>query len=366
MNAKVLGRRLRNVLVGAEVAVNRRLRREFLPAVVETFSIETSSVCNLKCRFCAYEKKQSPRVTMDDALFASTVEQALALGYKDFELTPCTGDVFMDRGLLAKCAFMDRHPGVRAYHFFTNLTVPAASTLDRVLALRKLSGLTVSLYGHDEASFVAIAGARPRLYRRLLANLEWLIARQADWPFRLALALRSTTDAPRRPTTDLLALVDRFVAAGVTLDRSDGVYSNWGGRVTQADVQGLSMHILPGAEVRKSGPCVKLFDSFQVTASGVVNGCSCRDAETTLRIGDLRTQSLRDIVGPANPQYMALIAEQEAGRFRPVCRDCDYYRSVYHQPSNYRRERIATQTRAAFLARTGAASPPAIWWARAV
>jgi hypothetical protein len=370
MRAKLLSRRLRNTLIGMEVAVNRRLRREFIPAVTRTFFIETSSVCNLKCRFCAYDKKQSPRVTMDDALFARTVDQAVALGYTDFELTPCTGDVFMDRGLLAKCAVMDRHAGVRSYGFFTNLTVPTPRTLEALLGLRKLDRMAISLYGHDEASFTAIARAGPRLYRRLLANLEWLLARRSDWPFRLTLALRSTADAPRGPSTDLLALAQRFAAAGVPLERSDGVYSNWGGQVSAADVQGLAMHIQPGAPVRKTGPCVKLFDSIQVTASGVVNGCSCRDAETTLAIGDVRRQPLHEIVSPANAAYMTLIAEQEAGQFRPVCRDCDYYRSIYHQPSNYRREKIAVQTRAEFLARAcqpaaGTAARPTLWLAKA-
>lgn len=369
MKAKLLGRRLRNTLIGLEVALNRRLRREFIPAVTETFFIETSSVCNLKCRFCAYDKKTGPRMTMDDALFAATVEQAVALGYQDFELTPCTGDVFMDRRLLDKCALMDRHPGVRSYRFFTNLTVPTPRTLEALLGLRKLDRLAVSLYGHDEASFSAISRAGPKLYRRLLANLEWLLARRADWPFRLTLALRSTADAPRDASTDLLALAQRFAATVVPLERSDGLYSNWGGQVSAADVQGLQMHIEPGPPVGKTGPCVKLFDSFQVTASGVVNGCSCRDAETTLRIGDVRTQPLREIISPTNAEYMALIAEQEAGHFRPVCRDCDYYRSIYHQPSNYRREKIAVQTRAAFLARPRQAAPTAaqatIWLAKA-
>ena len=59
-------RNLRNFLV---FNLNARLGREFIPAQRDLLCVETSSACNLDCRFCGYGKKQSPRVRMADDLF---------------------------------------------------------------------------------------------------------------------------------------------------------------------------------------------------------------------------------------------------------------------------------------------------------
>src|SRR5512138_150281 len=124
MSSRLLERKLRNVLIRVEIALNRWFGREFIPADLGPFNIEMTSACNLKCRFCAYEKKESPKINMANETFADCVEQALRLGFDRFHLTPCTGDVFMDRHAYEKFAWLDAHPGVKGYNFFTNLTIP--------------------------------------------------------------------------------------------------------------------------------------------------------------------------------------------------------------------------------------------------
>jgi hypothetical protein len=75
-----------------------------------------------------------------------------------------------------------------------------------------------------------------------------------------------------------------------------------------------------------------------------VNGCACRDVDATLQIGDLNSTPLRDIVSAKNPAYIQLIDEQQRGEFRPVCRSCDYYKSIYHQRSIHRTENMRMQS----------------------
>src|SRR5262249_43426105 len=118
--------------------------------------------------------------------------------------------------------------------------------------------------------------------------------------------------------------------------------------ISQQDVEGLDMQINSTAGVYKYGACEKLFNSVQVTASGVVNACACRDVDATLKIGDVRTTQLADIVSPQNPLYMAIIDEQQRGEFRPICRSCDFYKSIYHHRSHYRRAGIAVMSLAEF------------------
>lgn len=348
---RLLEKRLRHLLIRAEIFLNRRLGREFIPADLGAFNIETSSACNLKCKFCAYEKKSSAKLNMSNQTFFDCVEQAVQLGFDRFHLTPCTGDVFMDKHVFEKLAFLEAHPKVRGYHFFTNLTIPTHEQLERLMGFSKLERLTISVYGHDEASFTAITKSSSKIYERLLANLQTILDNLGRWPFSVSIGFRSSFDVPKRDESRLMRLLAQFKRAGVGVHASHGVYNNWGGYITQDDVAGLNMQILSGSYVRKSGACVKLFDAVQVMATGVVNACSCRDVDASLRIGDVSQMPLAKIISARNAEYMKIISEQQAGEFRPVCESCDYYRSIYHQPKSFRKGKIATQTLAQFLGR---------------
>jgi len=357
MRFRVLATVIRNAVVRLEIAANRLLRREFIPDGAGVFHIETSGACNLKCRFCAYEKKSAPKVSMPNELFFDCVSQAVELGYTRFDLTPSTGDVFMDKRVFEKLAYLDAHPEVEAYSFFTNLTIPKPESVAKLIGLRKLSQLTVSVYGHDLASFIAITKSTEQMYRRLLGNLDALLALKDRWRFEVAIGFRSTFDVPREEASELMHALRRYREAGVPVRPSHGVYNNWGGYISQADVAGLDMHITSTALTYKYGACVKLFDSVQVMASGVVNACACRDVDATLRIGDARKTRLADILTARNAEYMRIIDEQQQGRFRPVCAGCDFYKSIYHQRSEYRRHKPAMQTLQQFKARLDRAGP---------
>ena len=67
---------------------------------LSNINIENTSICNLKCRFCAYEKRDLSNVplnTMSLEFFKDVVNQCIDFGYKNIGHTPVTGDVFMDK-----------------------------------------------------------------------------------------------------------------------------------------------------------------------------------------------------------------------------------------------------------------------------
>jgi hypothetical protein len=355
VNSAALAQSARNVASALEINLNRLLRREFIPAQADMLSIETSSLCNLECRFCAYVKKESPKVSMKDAFFRECVGQALDLGYRRFEMTPCTGDVFMDRHIFNKLQFLEDHPDVAGYEFFTNFTIPRPRDVERLLRLQKLKRLTVSIYGHDVESFVAITGSTEKIYNRLVTNLGILLRSLDQKKFELEIGFRSTRDMPRRPQSDVMHMLERFRRASIAV-RASRLYNNWGGLITQADVSGLAIDIKGAENVYKNGACALLFTSVQVMATGIVNGCACRDANATLRIGDLNTTPLRDIITPRNPAYMQLIEEQQRGEFRPICHSCDFYKSIYHRRPKYRQGQVKLQSLQEFKDRLSSAT----------
>ena len=337
MNPFVVAKAVKSALSRVEINFNRLAGRELVPVETTILNIETSSLCNLECVFCAYVKKQSPKVSMKDEFFRHCVEQALDLGFTQFELTPCTGDVFMDRHIWNKFKFLDEHPKVDGYRFFTNFTIPKLKDIERLVRLKKLKNVTISIYGHDLPSFIAITKSTEKVYHRLHANMEALLAKLHEAKFHVDIGIRTTNDAPRRPLSDLMMLVERFRERGVRPRRAHA-YNNWGGFVMQADVAGLAIDISSTESVYKRGACAHLFTTYQIMATGVVNGCACRDVDATLRIGDMNEMPLREILSPDNPAYMRLIEEQQRGQFRPVCKSYDYYKSIYHMRTNRRRD----------------------------
>jgi MoaA/NifB/PqqE/SkfB family radical SAM enzyme len=337
MNPFVIAKSAKNALSKVEINVNRMIGRELVPVETTILNIETSSLCNLECVFCAYVKKHSPKVSMKDAFFQNCVEQAVGMGFTQFELTPCTGDVFMDRHIFNKFQFLDNHAGVDAYRFFTNFTIPNRSKVERLLSLKKLKNLTVSIYGHDLASFIAITKSTETVYNRLVANLKTLLELLDQKKFNLDIGIRTTNDAPRKPVSEVMELLERFRERGVRPRRAH-VYNNWGGFVTQADVAGLDISVTSADTMYKRGACAHLFTTYQIMATGIVNGCACRDVDASLRIGDLNEAPLHKILSPDNPTYMALIEEQQRGEFRPVCKSCDYYKSIYHMRMSRRKD----------------------------
>jgi hypothetical protein len=342
LDRRLFVKSIRNVRNAMMTHFNRTTGREFIPAPRTALSIETSSICNLDCCFCAYPKKQSPRVVMSDDFFQDCVLQALELGYNHFDLTPCTGDVFMDRRLFNKLKFLEREERVGSYGFFTNFTIPKTSHIEALHEFKKMKGLAISIYGHDVASFKGITRSTEVVYFRLVRNLELLLRMKEKHDLRIFFIFHTGAESLRGRSSELIAILDRFKQAGSVVSIQKGLYNNWGGYVTNDDVKHLPIKIIGPDVVHKNGACVRLFTAIQIMATGIVNGCNCRDTDATLRLGDLHQMPLKDIVSARNPTYMALIEEQQNGMFRPVCRSCDFYTSIYYKSRSYADTQLQT------------------------
>ena len=350
MSKATVVKAVRNARNAVAINFNRVMRREFIPRQAGFLNIETSSVCNLKCCFCAYPKKHSPKITMRDAYFENYVGQALDMGYRHFDLTPCTGDIFMDRHIFNKLEFLESNPRVQSYLFFTNFTVPKTKDIERLFSLNKISGITISVYGHDLPSFLAVTNSTEKVYRRLVRNLETLYGLLGQRKFQLRLGFHEARRRFHRSRSDLTRIVEKIEKAGVAVRRYKSVYNNWGGFITKEDVAGLPIEVGSNDEIYKNGACVRLLTAVQIMSTGIVNGCACRDPDATLRIGNLKEKPLREILSAKNPAYMQLIAEQQKGEFQPVCKSCDFYASIYHKSSGYRKSGTELQSLSEFIA----------------
>ena len=84
---------IRKIIKFITLKKNKLLGKEYVLPVMNRINIETTSLCNLKCNFCAYDKRNlesHPRTVMKNDNFIHAVNQATSLGYKRIGLTPTT------------------------------------------------------------------------------------------------------------------------------------------------------------------------------------------------------------------------------------------------------------------------------------
>ena len=109
------------------------------------------------------------------------------------------------------------------------------------------------------------------------------------------------------------------------------IYDNWGGKVSQEDVKDFGIDLKEG-HFRKMGPCTMIFSRLNIGANGTVNACHVRDADYTLKIGNIKEKSLKEILSSKNEKYLEIINAHKSGNLPKVCKSCDVYSSIYEYP----------------------------------
>jgi len=319
--------------------INRLIKNEFIPNPKEHLYIEVSNICNLSCKFCAYSKSKNKKVIMTNEMFFNIVNNATKFGYDTFGLTPITGEVFVDNDFIKKIEFLENHPKIKSYSFFTNFTLANEKIINFLIHTKKLNELYISLYGHNYDSFSKFTGGNKKTYQNILSNLKYLYDRSMDKNFNLSFGLRTyiSFESLKNCSSDLCQIIKAFLRDSNSKITINKTYYNWGGYITQEDVKDLNIIINDPSSFYKYGACSLIFYKNQVMADGRVNACACRDVNATLKIGDLKKQSFEEIYSSQNIDYINIIKSQQKGNFNTVCNSCDFYRSIYKNYTIYKK-----------------------------
>lgn len=330
--------------------INKLINNEFIPNPREHLYIEVSNICNLTCRFCAYSKSlTNKKLIMSNEMFFNVVNKATEFGYDTFGLTPIVGEVFVDKNFIDKLKFLENHPKVKNYSFFTNFTLANEQIIDELIKTKKLKELYISLYGHDLDSFLNITKANQKMHDKLKSNLNYLLNRCPDINFTLSFGLRTNRSfkSLKDCKSDLCKVIRDIILITKSHIQILKSFNTWGGLISMDDVIGLDMIIRNPLDFYKNGACSLIFYKNQVMVDGIVNACACRDINATLKLGDLNIQGFDDIYSIKNMDYINLINSQQKGKFNSICKYCDFYRSIYKDYTvynNYKKKKISLKS----------------------
>lgn len=306
-----------------------------LPNLRERLYITTSTICNLRCRFCAYHRTTIAKRIMPHPLFRSIVHKACDFGFSILNLTPLVGEVLVDPDFPAKIEFLEGSPTVEGWSFCTNFTLAHREFIHTLPRLNKLQYLAITLYGYDADSFRRMTGGPAALFDRMVYNLHLLSELELEFLSRVELRIRSErcfsmekcVPALYQPLT---SLAEKGARVRVVTDR----YSNWGGLITAEDLADLDIQLQPVVSPKRA-PCAFLFYKHTVLPDGRLNACSAEDGQASMVIGNLATQTFGEIYSLRNKVYRTLVAQQLAGRFSESCQACSGYRSIYQHNYTY-------------------------------
>jgi radical SAM protein with 4Fe4S-binding SPASM domain len=254
--------------------------------------------------------------------FKKVIDEYVKMGGSDVDLTPIVGDPFVDRHLFDRLDYLNSFPQIRRFCFFTNAILMKAVHYPKLLKYGSKLTVYNSFGGFDRETYHKVMGVDK--FDQAVSGIRGLIEskRQSHSPINVRVNLRIPKGNNHGEFWDYLA---RASDEGlITIGGMDD-YDSWAGKISEPTLMsaGLAARRMPV----KRGPCHRLLTSPVILADGRVNACACRDVEAELIIGDLKKQSLSEILG--GDALHTLIEQHDSGHLPPVCERCTYYEPLY-------------------------------------
>lgn len=337
---KVFNSHKNNFINKIIISFNKKFKKLYIPHPKNGIYIETTSLCNLNCKFCAYGKRDlnmHPQKTMSIQEFKSILNQCIEQNYSYIGLTPSTGDIFMDKNIFDKFNILENSK-LNGFHFYTNFIPIKNEKIIDLLNYEKLKFLGISIYGHNKDLFKKFSGSTDNAYNKFINNLETLnnlLSKNINKIQNISINLRSTKYfILEENNSDLSKIVKEIIKQNNVTYTYTHEYNNWGNLVNKKDVEGLDIYFSDN-HIKKQGACSLIFGKNIIGVNGNINACACRDANYTLRLGNIFEKKLKEILSSKNKKYKNLIEQQMNNNFPDVCYTCDFYTSIY-MPKNRR------------------------------
>ncbi|MFA5140072.1 MAG: radical SAM protein [Elusimicrobiota bacterium] len=284
--------------------------------------IEGTNICNARCVFCVYPEMKRAKSTMPMELFRKVVDEAVALGISEVDLTPIVGDPFVDAHLFERLDFLASKPSLRRFHFYTNSIAMKPKLAGRLVAYGERLWVFCSFGGFDRETYRSIMGVDG--FADAAAHIRALIEEKSRTgsKVRIGISLRIPDGNASGDFWEYLcARRDEglIVVSGVRM------FDNWGGMLPDGRL--AEAGLVPKPLRRPGGACRRLLTGPVVLADGRVNACCCRDVEATLIIGDTKEESLGEIL--SGGRLKGLLSRFAAGELPEICRRCTKYQSVF-------------------------------------
>ncbi len=307
------------------------------PNPLESLFVVNSTICNLRCIFCAYSNSTIKRQIMSFDDFISIIDKATQFGFDTFNLTPHVGESLTDPDFCDKLMYMEHQPAVYDYYFSTNFTLADDLFLETITQMKKIRWLSITVYGHDESSFMNISRSAKAWYKKLINNLNKLNENEALFS-KTEIKIRTYDSFDLNTCNSTICKIVKLLRDRGVRVRIPKVFHDWSGIVDQKMLNAQSLDVKT-KNTEKREPCVYLFFKHTILPDGSVNACGASDGNADFIIGNVKQQNFKEIYSPANERYLKLIRSHLERRFPETCEQCTAYRGISESWYSYKYHR---------------------------
>ncbi|MBF0522436.1 MAG: radical SAM protein [Candidatus Omnitrophica bacterium] len=270
--------------------------------------IEVSTKCNYRCIICPHPNQLTrTKEIMSLELFKTIFDKIQKETSQYTTLTfPGMGEPLLDKTLLNKIRYAKKKKPQLDVLILTNGSLLTPKIFKELEDLG-VSPIRVSLYGTTPQTYTKVHGLENKnIFSRVKDNLMEI--------------------ARNKKTTQLILTYN--VVHGANDKVVKDWIKEWEGKVDLLEVWRPHNWVDAGhfrsIQRKKLITCGRPFNGpLQIQVDGTVNMC-CFDYDGKLTIGDLKTQSLKEIF--SSPLYKKLVECHEQGKFKGsglICENCD-------------------------------------------
>jgi len=267
---------------------------------------EVTTKCNYNCIICPRDKLTRKIETMSFELFKKLLDKILDETYQYDTLTfPGLGEPLLDETLDKKIEYA-RKKKIKNILILTNASLLSVERFKKLEDLG-VTSIRVSFYGNDPISYMQVHGVKNKnIFERVRTNLDEISKIKNKTKLLLTFnVVDGNNDGCLKDWIDYWK------------DKADLIEvwrpHNW---VDGRNYRKVQKNKLKTCGRPFSGP-------LQVQADGTVNMC-CFDFDGKLTLGDLKTQSLKEIFN--SPLYKKIKECHLTGNYKNsglICENCD-------------------------------------------
>ena len=283
--------------------------------------IETISVCNAKCVFCAYPTMTRKKEVMPLDIFEKVVSEYSQMGGGALSLTPVMGDPLLDPHFIERYKILEKYPEINQISFTTNgVAFAKYSDQDLEYFIRQSFLIQVSIGGLDKDTYRNLYGIDK--LEEVLSSVERLLnlKNKIQEGSKILLAFRTNL-----PDFENLyqGRLQEFKKQGALLSHIYS-YNNYGGEIKTTEIK-LKRNRL----ISKSLTCAIPLMYASVYSNGRITNCGCVDANGHgLTIGDTHEETVKGIWNGQRRELVLNSFKQK--KIAKLCQECNAYR-----PSTY-------------------------------
>lgn len=284
------------------------------PAIL---AVETISVCNAKCIFCAYPTMKREHEVMPLNTFEKIISEYSSAGGGALSLTPVMGDPLLDPHLIERYKIIERFENINQISFTTNgIAFHKLSDEDVKYILSRTFIIQFSIGGLDKEIYKSLYQVDK--LKEVLNAVKRILNLKKEINSQTHITLAFRTNNPNFEK-DYAKELQEWKDKGTVVSHMC-TYNNYGG-----EIEGKNIKIKADWVPSKKMTCALPLLHAHMYSNGKITNCGCVDANGDgLIIGDSKYSTFKETWHGQKRQ--GILDSFPKGKLSPLCQKCNAYR----------------------------------------